>query len=182
MIDMQEAIRRLNNLGTDNSRMFNMMLIMGEESLIQSINKNNTQLLEHFVHLSKMEDDVRELIENENVWNNLLEVLPAEMAVEPTIGFQLVKDVLTTLGFESREQFKQWVEEHPNTYLNLLRSSITCIQAYFDLNRVHESFNEGSSVIDFIFNATFNQQTNEEQEALGIANNVVNEYLWGMSV
>lgn len=181
MIDM-DAIRRLKNLDTDNSRMFNMWLIMGEESLIQSISKNNTQLLEHFVHLSKMEDDVMELLENENVWNNLLEVLPAQMAVEPTIGFQLVKDVLTTLGFESREQLKQWVEEHPNTYLTLLRSSITCIQTYFNLNRVHDSFEEESSVIDFIFNATFVQITKEEQEALKKANYVVNEYLWGESV
>lgn len=180
MIDMQEATQRLHNLNNSVSPMFLNFLMFGEDKILETIKNSYPQKIEQFVLLSRMEQDAAELLQNENIWTNTLEMLPAEMAIDPTIGFQSVKDTLKSLGFETREQYSEWAAQNPRSFLTFLRTSITAIQAYFDLGK--QANEEGDdSVVEFIFNVMGQKITNNEQEAIENANQNVNNYLWQQS-
>lgn len=174
---MEKMTERLNSIDNEMTSVFSLMLINGEDALIEAIKKQYPQMVDHFSMLSRASAHVSDLLENDNVYRNFLVALPASMAVDPTIGFQLVKDVLHDIGFESREQFAQWSEANPTKFLNYLRSSVTCIQAYFDLEMEPDN-NEENTVVDFIFRVLAGEATQDEQIALADANETVNAYLW----
>ena len=175
---MEKIIDRLNSIDNEMSAMFSMMLINGEEPLIESVRSNYPALVQHFTMVCRSHNDAFDLLENENIYRNFLVAVPALMAVDPTIGFQLVKDVLKDLGFETQQEFAQWSEVNPTKFLNYLRSSITLIQAYFDLGKSPD-LDSDNTIVDFIFTGLAAEITPEEQMAAGEANKKVNEYLWG---
>lgn len=177
MLDSEKSVHRLGQINNDIANSFLVMMIASEESVVNSIKDKNSIVVSHFIEFSKMEKDVPELLSDDNVWNYLMEVLPAFMAVNPSIGYQLFKDVLQNLGIKSRAQFTEWVAQNP-VFLSLFRSSITCIQAYFDLDRHYEEYDDESSVASFIVRSMVNKLTTKEKEAAEKANNKINKYLW----
>ena len=175
---MEKIIDRLNSIDNEMSAMFSVMLINGEEPLIESVRSKYPTLLQHFIMVCRSQDDAFDLLENDNIYDNFLVGVPALMAVDPTIGFQLIKDVLKDLGFETQQEFSQWSELNPTKFLNYLRSSITLIQAYFDLGKLPD-LDGNDTVVDFIFQGLAGEIIPEEQMAAVEANKKVNDYLWG---
>ena len=174
---MEAMIKRLGRVDNEISSLFQVMLMNSEDTVIDAIKKQYPRMVQHFVLISQAPDDIADLLKNDNVYKNFLIGLPANMAVDPTIGFQLVKDVLNDLGFETQYEFTRWSKSHPTKFLNYLRSSVTCIQAYFDLE-MHPMDKEENTVVDFIFRVLAGDVTQEEEQALTKANNEVNSYIW----
>jgi hypothetical protein len=177
MLNIEEAVGRLSSLNSDPANALSMILL-DEQVAADYLKTTYPEMSYHFMELSKLDTNFTDLLNEQNVFDNLFEVLPAHMALDPTIGFQLVKDIFKELGFESRDQYTKWMKLNPNSYLNLLRSSITFIQAYFDLNCIYGVSKYESNVIEFISKAFQGNLSEEEQKAVENSNNLVNEYLW----